>query len=117
MENTKTHDPQEAPLILLNLIVWGFVCYALLGPLSRWTISEILFYVAQERFLLSILEFMALAEPTSKRDILKFRAFYWIVFSAFYLSRYFVINKPKDYIEHHPELWDKWDYWPPMRPD
>lgn len=114
-----TYDPQGAPLILINLFVWGFVCWALLGPLSIWPISEILFYVAQERLILGLFDFRALAEAPGKKDKMILRLIYWAIILIWYLSRYLIINKPHDpnnYLENRPDLWKEYNYWPPMRP-
>ena len=114
------YDPQEAPLKVLTLFVWGFVWWALMGPLSRWAISELLFYIAQERMLLSLIDFIGLVEPSIKKNTHHFRAFYWALFLIFYVARYLIINKahdPNNYLENRPDLWKKYDYWPPMSPN
>lgn len=83
-----TNDPQEAPNVFLWLFTWFFIWWALLGPLSRWPISELVFYLVQERVLLTISDFMALAEPRTRKDILKLRLIYWACILIFFLPNY-----------------------------
>lgn len=82
------NDPLGPLIPSLNLFLWGFVCWALLGPLSRWAISEILFYISLERLLLALVDFMALVEPWARKDVLKFRLFYWACILLQYLPRW-----------------------------
>lgn len=86
-----TGDPRsQGPTFsnqLVYLMIWFFLGLILSGPMARIPLSEWGFYLAQERFIITLERIRTMGQASSP-EILRLRMVYWLGILLFWAPNY-----------------------------